>query len=91
VGKSLPSAKRLNKRRNEAKMAFMEFMRNSGPWYGIEGNFVKDLLSATKFPDCKSWAEWESFLKSRGNGVAIEAGRNVWDAYQAALDDMLLV
>ena len=91
MGKFLPSAKPPNKRRNKAKMTFLEFMRNSGPWYGIEGDFVKDSLATTKFPDCKSWAKWEWLLKSKGNHNAVKAGRNVWEAYQAALDDMLLV
>jgi len=72
-------------------MTFLEFMKNSGPWYGIEGDFVQDSLSTSKFPDCKTWAQWEWFLISKGNHAAVEAGRNVWEAYQAALDDMLLV
>lgn len=75
----------------ENHMTFLEYMKKSDPWYGLEGDFVKDALSTTRFPHYTRWKEYKRFLSSRIPSEAVKAAHNVWKAYWVELDEELLV
>ncbi|OWY03555.1 hypothetical protein B6V75_08980 [Thioclava sp. F1Mire-8] len=72
-------------------MTFLEFLEDNEPWDGPEGEFVSDTLALKRKRPLKSWHEVKWYLEFKGCRWAIRPARNVWEAYQAALDDMLLV
>ena len=72
-------------------MTFKEYLGIPQRWDSVSAEFVKDVLGDPKSPDFATWGDLKRFLIRRNQSHAIEAARFVWDAYQAALDDELLV
>jgi uncharacterized protein YozE (UPF0346 family) len=67
-------------------MTFKEYLVTRQVNNNIQGDFVNDAKSDSKFPDVTTWPELNRYLLQRNAYfVAIEAARLVWSAYQAKL------
>lgn len=63
-------------------MTFKEYLATRRNTNTPQGDFTKDALRDKNLPDVRTWAELESYLRSKAGGLGIiRAARSVWSGY----------
>lgn len=69
-------------------VTFKDYLAGRKTGYDAQGDFVRLAMSDPDLPDITSLEELTAYIERRGGFHAVEAGRAVWEDYEAKQREM---